>query len=71
MSQFTTWLEHARRGDRFLYYTGFLAIDTEHGHTSWVIPIANQAWRASEEGKVHLVQRKLKPYVYQYIAERA
>jgi hypothetical protein len=71
MNAFNTWFEHARRGDRFLYYTGDLARDTFKGRTPWIIPIANRAWTLSEAGKVHLVQRRLKAHCYQYLAVRA
>lgn len=62
--QFVAWLDHAHRGDRFVYYVGFLALD------SWPPTLAVQqaAWAASDAKRVWLFQRKLKPNVYEYIA---
>lgn len=71
MSQFTQWLKLSTPGDRFHYYKGHLAYDTRGGREAWAIWAANEAWQAYEDLKVHLVQRKLGPGCYQYIAIRA
>lgn len=72
MSQFTHWVKTAKPGAQYIYYTGHLARDTgPGGYAGWAAPTANEAWQAYEDLKVHLVQRKLKPGIYQYIAIRA
>ena len=70
------FVQDAKRGETFAYYTGFLAADRGFG-----IPVdmqtteqraaseaGNSAWRYFQKGVVTLVQRKLGSGIYEYLA---
>lgn len=75
---FNAWVADAPRGDRLEYHSGFLAIDREEGRSN-LSPaarkrcneLANVAAKAAAESKVALVQRRIGPGAFSYIAERA
>ena len=81
MSAFIHWLNRSRPGDRFIYHSGFLMIDrvnhvTVKGGMEFTMPRepvdseGASAWEAMSSGLVRLVQEKLGPGVYDYIAVR-
>jgi hypothetical protein len=69
------WLlsERPRRGERFVYYEGFLARDRdpflgkEFAHDI-IDNIGREAWKASCEGLVALVQQRVSKGYYKYMA---
>ena len=69
------WLSQAQPGDVLEYHRGFLALDRSH-HTSRLkeddrqvlCRVANLAMRLSDCGLVHLVQRRIKPDCFSYLA---
>ena len=69
------WLSQAAPGDVLEYHRGFLALDRSH-HTSRLkeddrqvlCRVANLAMRLSDRGLVHLVQRRIKPDCFSYLA---
>jgi len=73
---FRYWVKTASSGERCLYYNGFLMRDREvflrsGGFTDKFPPsikCAIEAWKAYLNGGVRLVQKKISPYDYQYIA---
>jgi hypothetical protein len=66
---FERWLVRAKRGMSFAYYIGLLMVDREYSKAVNATGLA--AWRAMEEGRIRLFQRKLKEGCYEYIAVRA
>jgi hypothetical protein len=66
------WLRQARAGDAFEYHRGLLTVDrgplaSEPARTA-VDRLANLALRLAAEGRVHLVQRRLAPCSFSYLA---
>lgn len=66
------WLHQARAGDVFEYHRGLLIADrgplaSEPARTS-VDRLADRAYRLAAEGRVHLVQRRLAPGAFSYLA---
>lgn len=72
---FIAWLAQAAPGDTQLYHLGFLAVDaeTEFGGLSAqerrsLRALADAAYRAAEQGLVHLVQARLGTDRFAYVA---
>ena len=69
------WIGQANPGDALEYHRGFLALDTlpfgprlnEKARVD-LQRVANRAFWAAEQGLVHLVQRRIAPDVFSYIA---
>jgi hypothetical protein len=69
------WLNQAEPGDALEYHRGFLALDRSH-HSSGMSEderqalgrLASLAWRLSDRGLVDLVQRRIRPDCFSYIA---
>lgn len=58
-------------GEVHIYHTGMLAMDRgKTGKGAEVADRAVAAYRAYQSGLVHLVQKRLGPYKYQYMAVR-
>jgi hypothetical protein len=73
--EFCVWLSRAEPGDTLEYYRGLLAADREPatGRLSKaeclvLREVANFAWRAANKGLLHLVQRRLGPDRFGYLA---
>jgi hypothetical protein len=72
---FAGWVGAAAPGDRIEYHRGFLAVDTipmisklpETDRTA-LKQLAGRAWWAAEQRLVHLVQERLGPDLFSYIA---
>jgi hypothetical protein len=58
--------------DAYVYYTGYIARDradkTKPALAHYANTAANAAMDMSDKGKVYLLQRKLRPMQYEYIA---
>lgn len=73
---FAYWLSRARRGEKVLYFDGFLMLERQKLVMAGVqrdgfpqkIKAAMAAWRAYLEDLVVLVQRKKDEGEYEYIA---
>ena len=72
---FAGWVGAAAPGDRLEYHRGFLAVDTiplvsKLPETDRVVlkRTAGRAWWAAEQRLVHLVQERLGPDLFAYIA---
>ena len=74
-ADFCAWLDQAAPGDILEYHRGFLALDcaasvsplrTEQRHR--LVALAEHAARAADQGFAHLVQRRLGPDTYSYLA---
>lgn len=73
---FTYWLSKAKKGDRVMYFDGFLMLERQRLVNNGVmrdqmpqkIKTAMLAWRAYLEDLVVLVQRKRDEGEYEYIA---
>ena len=72
---FLAWLAQAAPGDSQIYHLGFLAVDaeTEFGGLSAqerrsLRMLADAAFRAAEQGLVHLVQARLGTDRFAYVA---
>jgi hypothetical protein len=68
------WFGTAAAGDRIEYWRGFLAIDAGASQSSLqpddrrrLGRVAARAFRLAEQGKAHLVQRRLGPGDYSYL----
>lgn len=75
---FEHWLAKAKKGDKVLYFDGFLMLERQRhilqGNKDGFpqkIKTAILAWRAYLEGFVTLVQRKRDEGEYEYIAIRS
>lgn len=79
--EFADWLKSSRRGDRLLYYLGFLCHDRSYERT--IAPnvkttvvnkdldrLAAAVWEAYENRQVIPVQSKLTHGVYEYLVVR-
>jgi len=71
----SAWIAQAEPGETLVYHCGFLAVDT-FGSASPLSPerrstlrrTADAALRAAEQGLVHLVQARIGPDQFAYIA---
>lgn len=73
--EFAGWVGAAASGDRLEYHRGFLAVDTipmisklPETERAALKAMAARAWWASEQRLVHLVQERLGPDLFAYIA---
>ena len=73
--EFCAWVGQAAPGDRLEYHQGFLGIDTMAGMSTLsdrdrqrLAALASAAFRACEAGLVHLVQERLGPDRFAYLA---
>lgn len=66
------WVKESKKGRSYLYYTGFICrdVDREKDGTTRIKAIRNIAWTLYEKGFVVLVQKRLGPMTYEYIAVR-
>jgi hypothetical protein len=69
------WLNQAEPGDAIEYHRGFLALDRSHqssalseGDRQALCRLANLAMRLADQSLVHLVQRRIRPDCFSYIA---
>lgn len=71
-------LRTLKRGERYVYHTGYLVMDRAsypiytHKYTkeeaAVISTIADEALTLSNKRRVHLFQRRLKDFTYDYIA---
>jgi hypothetical protein len=73
--QLCAWIAQASPGDTLEYHRGFLALDAsidgqtpESDARRELARVARIAWRAAEQGLVHLVQRRNGPDDFTYLA---
>src|SRR5262245_15826831 len=69
------WLHRAQPGDTFVYHCGFLALGTNQRgdvlaplERQRLAGVAQRAWSAAAEGRVHLLQRRLAENCFEYFA---
>jgi hypothetical protein len=69
------WLAQAVPGDRLAYHRGFLAVDTDKlvsdlsaERRDALCSLGCAAFRAAEQGLVHLVQERIGPDQFAYVA---
>lgn len=69
---FLRWAETARPGERLAYHRGFLAMDTgrDTQDAARLLVVARAARGLAAGGCVGLVQRRLGPEAYEYLAVR-
>lgn len=72
---FCTWVGRAAPGDVLEYHRGYLGLDTQAGALTVterraLRALARRAAWAFDEGLVHLVQRRIAPGVFAYLAVR-
>jgi hypothetical protein len=76
--KFLAWLDKAKAGDSIIYATGDVLFDRRMD--SGLSKLANEAYRASTigpidevtpsgSGLVHLTQRRIAPFVFEYRAQ--
>ena len=73
--EFAAWVAQAVPGDRLEYHRGFLVLDTfalftkldDRGRTE-LAELGSRAFWAAEQGLVHLVQQRIAPDQFAYIA---
>lgn len=73
--EFAAWVAQAAPGDRLEYHRGFLVLDTfalfshlDDRARVELTQLARRAFWAAEQGLVHLVQERLAPDRFAYIA---
>jgi hypothetical protein len=77
VTEFQEWIAAAQPGERSAYAKGLLAASihdaflAEHPDAQKLSALQEATWRAGAKRHVHLVQRRLKPGVFEYLAERA
>lgn len=70
IEELTSWLTKSSEGDRAEYYRGYLLNDRQvMGKDKEKLKIAEMAWRAYEQSRVTLVQKKNGDFDYSYIME--
>lgn len=74
-AQFCAWIGQAAPGAMIEYHRGFLAIDTVRASSTLaeadrkeLVRLGRRAWWAAEKDLVHLVQRRLGPDRFSYLA---
>lgn len=74
-AQFCAWIGQSAPGATIEYHRGFLAIDTVRASSSLaeadrkeLVRLGRRAWWAAEQNLVHLVQRRLGPDCFAYLA---
>lgn len=75
---FKAWYVNSLRGKSYVYHVGYLARDretkgkdpTEQAYYDEIKRVADHAYRLQEEGRVSLVQRRLEPMKFEYIATK-
>ena len=74
-SDFCAWLGRAVAGEIFVYHRGFLARDTNYAVSELptvarveLAHVARSTMWAAEEGLVHLLQRRIGPEEFNYLA---
>ena len=76
VTEFQEWLAAAQPGERIAYAKGALAASihsawqAEHSAARKLSALQEATWRASVKGQVYLVQRRIKPGAFEYLAER-
>lgn len=76
IGNFKAWYTQSFRGKSYVYHVGYLARDretkprdeTEKAYYAEIANVANYAYKLHEAGKVSLVQRRLEPMKFEYIA---
>lgn len=76
IGNFKAWYAQSFRGKSYVYHVGYLARDretkprddTEKAYYAEIANVANYAYKLQEAGKVSLVQRRLEPMKFEYIA---
>lgn len=73
--QFCAWITQAESGEPLIYHHGFLVVDTDPVISKLpadqrlaLRALGNAAFRAAEQGLVHLVQQRLATDRFAYIA---
>jgi hypothetical protein len=76
--QFEAWLRQAAPGDRLVYHRGYLAVDRARGSTRLSEPdrrelgaVAKAALILAERGEIHLIQRRVEPGDFSYLAVKS
>ena len=72
------WYTNSLRGKSLVYHTGYLAKDretkardaTEKAYYDEISAVANYLFGLAEEGRVSLVQKRLGPMRFEYIATK-
>jgi hypothetical protein len=69
---FKEWVATAAPGQRLCYHAGYLPRDKhwDLSRPSKIASVAAAALKAFHAGRVHLVQRRIGPGVFQYLAEK-
>ena len=76
VTQFQEWMAAAQPGERIAYARGLLAASihtaflAEHPDAQKLSALQEATWRAGAKGHVYLVQRRLKPGAFEYLAKR-
>lgn len=73
---FKAWYTNALRGKKYTYHVGYLARDreakprdaAEKAYYEEIGAVANYVFRMYEEGRITLVQKRLEPMRFEYIA---
>lgn len=70
IEELTSWLTKSSEGERAEYYRGFLLNDRQvAGKDKEKLKIADMAWRAYEQSRCTLVQKKVGDFEYAYIMQ--
>jgi hypothetical protein len=75
--EFVNWLGVASPGERIAYAVGFLSVAVHtadlnrHPDAPMLAAVQQAAWKAHERGMAHLVQRRLGPADFEYLAVKA
>jgi hypothetical protein len=76
IANLTAWYRNSLRGTKVVYHTGFLARDreakardaAEKEYYKELNAASNYMFKLAEEGRVALVQKRLEPNKFEYIA---
>lgn len=76
--QLEAWVGQAAPGDQLAYHQGYLIIDRVRGSSALpeadrreLVVVADAALALARRGEIHLVQRRLGPGTFSYLAVKA
>ena len=71
LNRFTDWYISAKRGESYVYYTGFLCRTREVLlKTDELNLLSDRLWDMMEANKISLVQRRVERDRFEYIAQK-
>jgi hypothetical protein len=75
VDDFNAWEKTARSGESVVYFQGYLAYarggEKKNPEQLKLSKMADRAYEAHDEGRVHLIQKRVSDYSWNYIAVKS